>query len=229
MCGRYALHSNPDVIALQFGLGRVASFKPSYNIAPSTNILIVRQDDGLGRVSELYRWGLIPSWAKDPAIGNKLGNARGETVAAKPSFRSAFKRWRCIVPANGFYEWKAVAGRKQPYYIRPTTEPLFALAGITELWQGPGGPLHTVSLITTRPNALMQEIHDRMPVILPAEAYGDWLNPKNQDMVALQNFIRPYPAQQMMAYSVSAQMSNARNDGAELIEPVHRLPAHELK
>jgi len=221
MCGRYALHSNPGVIALQFGLGMVPAFTPRYNIAPGSSILIVRQDGGVGRVAGFYRWGLIPAWAKDPAIGNKLANARGETVAEKPSFRSAFKRWRCLVPASGFYEWKTVAGRKQPYYIRPTGEEPFGLAAITQLWRGPDGPVHSVSLITTAPNELMQGIHDRMPVILPEEAYGDWLDPKNQDITALKGFIHPYPAKKMTAYPVGTQVSNAKNEGAELITPAH--------
>ena len=152
MCGRYSLHANPDVIALQFGVGLIPDFKARYNITPSTDILIVREDREHGRVADKYRWGLIPGWAKDPSIGNKLANARGETVAEKPSFRSAFKRWRCLVPASGFYEWKTVAGKKHPYYIQPVGEELFGLAGITELWKGPDGPVHTVSLITTAPN-----------------------------------------------------------------------------
>ena len=156
MCGRYALHHNPDVIALQFGVGMLPQFKPRYNIAPSTDILIVKEEAGDRRTADLYRWGLIPGWAKDPSIGNKLANARGETVAEKPTFRSAFKRWRCLVPASGFYEWKAVAGKKQPFYIRPKGTDLFGLAGITELWKGPDGPVHTVSLITTEPNHLMR-------------------------------------------------------------------------
>jgi len=218
MCGRYALHTNPHVVALQFGLASDPEFKPRYNIAPSTDILIVREDKERGRVADLYRWGLIPGWAKEPSIGNKLANARGETVAEKPSFRSAFKRWRCLVPASGFYEWKLVAGKKQPYYIRPIGEDLFALAGITELWNGPDGPLHTVSLITTEPNDLMREIHDRMPVIVAPAAYGEWLDPANQDVEKLNALLQPYPAKRMQAYSVSKAVSNARNEGAELIE-----------
>jgi putative SOS response-associated peptidase YedK len=218
MCGRYSLHAHPDVVALMFGLTEKPEYEPQYNIAPSTKILIVRQEPTGQRVSDRYRWGLIPSWAKDPAIGNKLANARGETVAEKPSFRAAFKRWRCLVPASGFYEWKAVAGRKQPYYIRPKGDDLFALAGITELWQSPDGPLHTVCLVTTEPNELMREIHDRMPVIVPREDFGQWLDPANQDTVKLKGLIRSYPARRMEAYPVSKAVSNARNEGPKLIE-----------
>lgn len=221
MCGRYALHQHPGVVALQFGVGLVPEFKPRYNIAPSTDILIVRDDPAKGRTADLYRWGLIPGWAKDASIGSKLANARGETVADKPSFRSAFKRWRCLVPASGFYEWKAVGGRKQPYYIRPTGQDMFGLAGITELWKGPEGAVHTVSLITTEPNELMRTIHDRMPVIIPISGYGDWLDTENQDTARLKSFLVPYRADLMTAYPVSARVSYAKNEGKELIEPLN--------
>src|SRR5258706_5791949 len=158
MCGRYALHANPDVVALQFGLDFVPPFQPRYNVAPATEILLVR--DG---AAQLARWGLIPAWAKDAAIGTKLIHARGETVAQKPAFRQAFRRGRCLVPASGYYEWQALGGKKHPWYFRPRGEALFGLAGLAERWEGPGGPLHTVCLITTSPNDLASKIHDRMP------------------------------------------------------------------
>ena len=220
MCGRFALHANPDIIALQFGLGMAPDFKARYNITPSSNILIVREDREQGRVADKYRWGLIPGWAKDPSIGNKMANARGETVAEKPSFRAAFKRWRCLVPASGFYEWKTVAGKKHPYYIRPAGDELFGFAGITELWKGPEGPVHTVSLITTAPNEVMREIHDRMPVIVPVDDYRAWLDPGNQDVAKLKTFIRPYPAEHMRAHLVSTRVNAPRNDDEELIAPI---------
>jgi len=221
MCGRYALHANAHVVALQFGLGMDPFFKARYNITPGTDILIVRDDKENRRVSDAYRWGLIPGWAKDPSIGNKLANARGETVGEKPSFRSAFKRWRCLVPASGFYEWKIVAGKKHPYYIRPAgDEELFGLAGITELWKGPDGPVHSVSLITTEPNELMREIHDRMPVIIPVADYGAWLDPSNINVQELAQFIRSYPAERMRAHPVSMRVNMPRNDDAELLKHV---------
>lgn len=228
MCGRFALHTNPHVVALQFGLRADPEFEPRYNIAPSTKILIVREDLEAGRVADLYRWGLIPGCAKDPAIGNKLANARGETVAEKPSFRAAFRSWRCLVPMSGFYEWKAVGGRKQPYYIHPNGADLFGLAGITELWNGPEGPVRTVSLITTEPNELIREIHDRMPVILPREDYGAWLDPKNKDVAALKGFIRSFPARDMVAHPVSRRVSIARNEGADLIAEVTNATGRQL-
>jgi putative SOS response-associated peptidase YedK len=217
MCGRYALHANPDVIALQFGLGMVPDYKARYNITPSSNILIVREDPKQGRVADKYKWGLIPGWAKDASIGNKLANARGETVAEKPSFRAAFKRWRCLIPASGFYEWKTVAGKKHPYYIRPAGDELFGFAGITELWNGPEGPMHTVSLITTAPNEVMREIHDRMPVIVPMEDYTAWLDPTNVDVKELKVFLRAYPSEQMRAHPISTRVNSPGNDDEELI------------
>lgn len=220
MCGRYALHANPDVIALQFGLGMVPDYKARYNIPPSSNILIVREDREQGRVADKYRWGLIPGRAKDASIGNKLANARGGTVAEKPSFRAAFKRWRCLVPASGFYEWKTFAGKKYPYYIQPAGDELFGFAGITELWNGPDGPLHTVSLITTEPNEVMREIHDRMPVIVPVEDYAAWLDPTNVNVDELKEFIRSYPSEQMRAHPVSTRVNVPRNDDEDLLAPV---------
>ena len=217
MCGRFALHAHPDVIMLQFELSGLPGFAPKYNIAPSSDVLIVREDKDRGRSADLYRWGLIPEWAKDPAVGNRLANARGESIAEKPSFRDAFKRSRCLVPASGFYEWKTVAGKKQPYYIRPRTEELFALAGVSAVWNGPQGPVRTVCLITTEPNELMRGIHERMPVIVARDDYGAWLDPGNQDAGKLKAFIRSFPAERMEAYAVDKAVSNARNEGAQLI------------
>ena len=219
MCGRYSLHASPEVIALAFKLGLMPEIKAHYNIAPGTPILIVRDDKEEGRVAELYRWGLIPRWAKDRAIGNKLANARAETVAEKPSFRSAFKRWRCLIPANGFYEWQGVKGRKQPYYIYPKDRELFGIAGITELWLGPDGPVHTCAIITTGPNDLMKNIHDRMPVILKPENYSTWLNPGHQATAELKQLLEPYPAAAMAAHRVSPRVNTAQHDDSALIEP----------
>jgi putative SOS response-associated peptidase YedK len=224
MCGRFALHANPEVVVLQFGLAAEPAIECRYNIAPSLNILIVRQDASGRRLSDYYRWGLIPGWATDPAIGSKCANARGETVAEKPAFRTAFRHWRCLVPASGFYEWKTERGRKQPYYIRPRRSgDLFGLAGITELRNGPKGAVRTVCLITTAPNELMEPIHDRMPVIVPPEQYPEWLDPGNKDIETLKAFISPYDPERMTAYPVSKAVSNARNEGAALVEPLESL------
>jgi len=220
MCGRYSLHTHPEVIALYFKLGLLPEITPRYNITPGTNVLIVRQDPEKGRIADLYRWGLIPGWAKDPAIGNKLANARAETVAEKPSFRSAFKRGRCLIPASGFYEWKAIAGRKQPYYVRPVGADLFALAGLTERWMGPEGPVHSCTIITTDANERMREIHDRMPVILAPEDHAAWLDPGNQATEKLKALLKPSPARMMAAHSVSTRVNTPKNDEPALIEPL---------
>jgi putative SOS response-associated peptidase YedK len=201
MCGRYEIHAHPEVVAMQFALGAAPEFKKSYNVCPGGEILTVRLDREGQRVARHNRWG----------SGNKLANARGETVAERPAFREAFRRWRCLVPASGFYEWQAVAGRKQPWHFRPTDAELFALAGITAIWNG----IRSVSLITTEPNVLMAPIHDRMPVILKPDDYAAWLDTSNQDA---QTLIRPYPAERMAAQPVSMRVNQPENDDPELIE-----------
>jgi putative SOS response-associated peptidase YedK len=213
MCGRYALHSHPDVLALQFKLASAPETQARYNIHPSNDILIVRQDARRGRQWDRYRWGLVPGWAKDPGIGNRLANARGETIAERPAFKAAFRQWRCLVPANGFYEWETTRRGKQPYYIRPTGDELFGLAGITELWND----LRTVCLITINANELMRGIHDRMPVIVPLQDYDAWLDPRNH---AAGQFIRPYPAHLMRTHPVGKAVSDPANEGAGLIERI---------
>ena len=206
MCGRYALHSHPEVVALQFGLDVAPRFDARYNICPSTQILVIRTNSERKRVADTYRWGL----------GNKLANARGETLAQKPAFRNAFRYSRCLVPASGFYEWQRLAGKKQPWYMRPTDTAVFGLAGITELWNG----VRSVALITTRPNQLMQSIHHRMPVIVLPENYGTWLERGNGNISELQNLIRPYAWERMQAYPVSLRVNAPRNDDAALIERI---------
>jgi putative SOS response-associated peptidase YedK len=211
MCGRYELHANPEVVALQFALAETPEFKRSYNVCPGSEILVVRLDREGRRVARHNRWGLIPHWAKDPSIGNKMANARGESLLERPAFRDAFRRWRCLVPASGFYEWQAVSGRKQPWHLRPTDAELFGLAGITALWHG----IRSVSLITTAPNALMASIHDRMPVIVAPEDYGAWLDVGNEQPMAL---VRPYPAERMAARPVSMRVNQPENDDPALLE-----------
>ena len=220
MCGRYSLHANPEVVALQFGLVEPPEFKPSYNVCPGTEILVVRTDRDGRRVARAHRWGLIPHWAKDPAIGNKLANARGESLAERPAFRDAFRQWRCLVPASGFYEWQTHGGRKLPWYVRPRDAELFALAGITALWKG----LRTVSLITTEPNEVMRPIHDRMPVIIAPEHYRAWLDPASRDAEKLMRFVQPYSAERMSAYRVSTRVSKPENDDPSLIAEAPEPP-----
>ena len=194
MCGRYALHASPEVVRLQFGLESVPEFGPRYNISPGTDILAVRAGG-----ARLLRWG-------------RIANARAETIAEKPMFAGAFRRFRCLVPASGFYEWKSAGGRKQPYYIRPVDAQLFALAGIVLLWKGE----RSVSLITTAPNELMRPIHERMPVIVAPEDYRAWLAP-GEDASAL---LRSYPEGRMAAHAVSPRVNRPEHDDAALIESV---------
>lgn len=211
MCGRYALHASPEVVALQFGLASVPSFSPRYNIAPAAQVLIVR-DDGGRRAAAMVKWGLVPRWAKDPSLGARMNNARAETVAEKPSFREAFRRRRCLIPASGFYEWKLEGRLKQPYYIHPAAGELFAFAGLWERWEGPGGPLETCAVITTEPNAVMAPIHERMPVIVEPADYGRWL--------AGGGLPGPCPPQSIAAHPVSRAVNRAANDGPDLLLPL---------
>jgi putative SOS response-associated peptidase YedK len=203
MCGRFALHSHPDVVALYFGLTQVPAFAPRYNIAPASQVLIVR-----GGGAALVRWGLVPRWAKDSSIGTKMINARAETAAQKPSFRDAYRERRCLVPADGFYEWQRGAARKQPWYIRPAQGGLLAFAGLWEAWR----ELETCAILTTEANETMRPIHERMPVILEEAAQADWLQGKEVPL-------RPCPAQAIRAHRVGPAVNSARNDSPGLILP----------
>jgi putative SOS response-associated peptidase YedK len=194
MCGRYSLHSNPRVVALQFGLDALPPFAPRYNIAPAANALIVRAQG-----AALAHWGLKGS----------MHNARAETLAVKLSFREAYHRRRCLIPANGFYEWKREGALKQPYYIRPAERELFAFAGLWERWQG----LETFSVITVEANFAMRAIHDRMPVIIAPEHYAGWLHGE-------EGLLRPAPHSALRSYPVSAAVNRAANESADLIEPL---------
>lgn len=219
MCGRYALHSHPHVVALQFGLAHEPAFSPRYNISPGTPALVVRADATHARRAALLQWGLIPSWAKEPSIGHHLINARAEHVADKPAFRSAFRHRRCIVPANGFYEWKATGGHRQPYYVRPLEQELFGLAGLFEHWQGPTGLVGTCTIITTQANSMMAPIHDRMPAILSIEDYAHWLDPDHPDPSSLLRALRPHACAKMLAYPVNPRVNSVKHDDARLVEP----------
>ncbi len=211
MCGRYALHANPEVVALQFGLEQLPQFKPSYNICPGGEILVVTS-----KGARQHLWGLIPRWAKDASIGNKLANARGESIAERPAFRDAFRQRRCLVPASGFYEWQTIAGQKHPLYLQPKDAALFGLAGIASSWKG----TRSVSLITTAPNVLMEPIHDRMPVIVAPEDYAAWLDPAAQEVGELMRFVTAYPVERMEGWPVSPRVNQPENDEPALLERV---------
>ncbi len=227
MCGRYSLHSNPHVVALQFGLTQPPEYEARYNVAPGTPVLAVGADANRARAARLLHWGLIPAWAKEAAIGNRLINARAETVVEKPSFRTGFRRRRCIIPANGYYEWASAGGRRQPYYVRPKREELFGFAGLYDRWRpaGDGQPIDSCTIITTDANALTRPVHARMPVILPIAAYADWLDPDNTDVDALAALLRPAPDESMSIHPVSLRVNNVRNEGPDLIEaePMQQL------
>jgi putative SOS response-associated peptidase YedK len=182
---------------------------------------VIRQAvDGTARECVALRWGLVPSWADDPAVGNRLINARAETVASKPSFRAAFRQRRCLVPADGFYEWQKQAGKKQPFYIHLRGGGPFAFAGLWERWQGADEPIESFTIVTTEANELVRSLHERMPVILPREAYKHWLDPAYAKLEELQALLRPYPAEEMAAFPVSTRVNSPRVDDAACIVPV---------
>jgi len=220
MCGRYTFTFDAESLAEAFGMVPYGfHIQKGYNIAPGQYIVIVRPEKG-HLVPDVAFWGLIPGWVKDPNVFSKPINARAETLEEKPSFRTAFRRKRCIIPASGFYEWKAEGKPKQPFYIHPTDGNLFAFAGLMEDWQGPNGEIMvSACIITTEPNELIAGIHNRMPVILPKESWGLWMDPSAQTR-EVQPLLVPYPADLIAAYPVSSAVGNVRNDGPELILPV---------
>jgi putative SOS response-associated peptidase YedK len=219
VCGRYELHSQPAAIALAFGLGAAPAVRPRYNIAPMQQVPIVRLAASGEREWVDVRWGLVPRWAKDPAIGAKMINARGETIAEKPSFRMAFRRHRCLVPADGFYEWMVLPdGRKQPVRIALANGAPFAFAGLTERWIAPDGEvLDSCTIVTTDANSLLRAVHARMPVIVPPRDYERWLDSSHEGPL---DVIAPYPSEAMTYYPVSTRVNAVRNDDAALIAPV---------
>ena len=222
MCGRFTLTADLDHIEERFSFRRAAnvSFTPRYNIAPSQPILAVI-NDGEERRAGFLRWGLIPSWSKDEAIGNRMINARAETIAEKPSFKRALQKRRCLVVADGFYEWKAEGKKKTPMCISLMSRALFAFAGLWETWKAPTGEaIHSCTIITTTPNALMESIHTRMPVILPRAAEAVWLDRTVDDPQRLLPLLMPYAGTEMTAYEVSLLVNLPRNDVPACIEPI---------
>jgi putative SOS response-associated peptidase YedK len=222
MCGRFTQTATPAIIAEQFAVATPSLFQPRYNIAPSQPIAVIRiEPDSTTRTLVMLRWGLIPSWAKDPKIGNQCINAKAETVAEKPSFRSAFRKRRCLVVATGFYEWQVSGRTKQPMWIGLQGQRTFAFAGLWEQWKPANGePLETCTIITTEPNGLMAKIHNRMPVILAPAFYDQWLDPTFQHIEPLKALLRPYLSEELMAYPVSTLVNNPRHDVPQCLEPV---------
>lgn len=221
MCGRYRLARDDERIAAELGVKlpaewgeiRVPFRLPRHNAAPTQTLPVVR----LGRAGERelvgLRWGLVPSWSRDPASGPHPVNARAETVAVRPAFRDAFRRRRCLVPADGFYEWQPVGRRKQPWLVRRKDGDLFAFAGLWERWHGAGSePLETFSILVTDANDLLQPLHDRMPVILAPGDYGAWLDVSQFDRARLESLLKPFPAEGLEAYPVSTRVNSPAND-----------------
>lgn len=219
MCGRYTLKTPINVLAEGFEIQEYpSSITPSYNIAPTQEVAAVVEEDEQRKL-EMFHWGLIPSWAKDPAIGNKMINARAETVSEKPSFRKAFKVRRCLILADGFYEWQKTDNGKQPYHIKMEDDSPFAFAGLWEVWGKNGEEIRSCTIITTEANDLMNEIHPRMPVILPPEDYGLWLDPDFEEKEPLTSLLKPYPADEMEAYPVSRRVNKPSNNEPSVLEP----------
>jgi len=228
MCGRFTLTAEMNTLQATFPwLNIPEGMAPRYNIAPSQPVAVV-PNDGKNTL-DFYVWGLVPFWAKDPQIGNRMINARAETLAEKPSFKTAFRRRRCLVLADGFYEWqrKPIAsssrstGAKTPMYIKMTSGEPFAFAGLWETWNAPDGSrLITCNIITTEPNELVSQIHNRMPVILPTDAYQTWLDPHERAPSELSPLLKPYPADQMVSYPVSKQVNNPTNDLPICVKPI---------
>lgn len=221
MCGRYSLTAPASEIAEIFEVDVLPEILPRYNIAPSQDVPVVLQSDGI-RSAAMFKWGLIPFWAKDRKIAYKTINARGETVEKKPAFRSSFKKKRCLIVADGFYEWKRLSKTdKVPHHMVVDGGKPFAMAGIWARWTDPetDEDVHSCSIVTTGPNGLMEPIHDRMPVILPAEHWDRWLDPENQDTAALKELLVPFDAERMGARAVSSYVNNARHQGPECQEP----------
>ena len=193
---------------------------PRYNIAPGQSVPVLRQvGDGLELVS--LRWGLIPFWAKDEKIKYRTINARAETVAEKPAYRSSFRRRRCLVPATGFYEWQGAEGRKVPWFFHVKSRPIFAFAGLWDSWEREDSRIQTFTIIVTDASGPLRRIHDRMPVILPPEAYQTWLAPEGQDPAVLHELLRPWAGGDLEGWMVDRRVNSPRNEGADLVRPAH--------
>ena len=229
MCGRYTVIASPEVLRALFGYAEQPNFPPRYNVAPTQPIAIVRLMNGK-RQFALVRWGLLPSWAKDPKAFSLLINARGETVTEKPAYKAAMKRRRCLIPADGFYEWKAAGHRKQPYYVRAKSGTPLAFAGLWETWTGPNGEeLETAAIVTTDANQTLAPIYDRMPVVIAPEQFDLWLGGPDEDTAAASALIRPAPDDLLEAIPVSSDVNRVANDNPKLIERGEMLGAEPMK
>ena len=216
MCGRYTLTIDIKTIAEKFGVPATLETSPRYNIAPTQEVVTVMRN-GTSHLA-LLRWGLIPSWAKDESIGSRMINARAESLAEKTSFKGLLRSKRCLIIADGFYEWRQENGFKTPMYITLKNGEPFAFAGLWDQWKSPDGQqVRSCTIITTEPNDVLAPIHNRMPAILLPGAYEDWLNPDLRDEQALSHWLAPYPAEEMAARAVSRLVNDSKREGQELI------------
>ncbi len=217
MCGRFTLRTPKEKVKREFNLQEEPPVEARYNIAPTQSILAVREVSD-EREAVLLKWGLIPSWAKDDSMSARLINARSETVAEKPAFREAFKRSRCVIPADGLYEWKREGKSKQPFFFFLRDERLFGFAGLWDRWKDEDGKvIQSCAILTTEANEVLRPVHDRMPVILHPQTYGEWLGDDVRNVAALKELLRPYPSAEMIAYPVSTDVNSPRNQGEDLI------------
>jgi putative SOS response-associated peptidase YedK len=225
MCGRARLSSDVSEIKLVFSIPThrpTPNFPPCWNVAPTDSLPVVRYDAKAGERSlDLLRWGLVPFWAKDLHVGFANINAKAEGIETKPAFREAFQRRRCLVPVDGFYEWKKTETGKQPYAIALADRRLMALAGLWENWRSPAGEwMRSFAIITTRPNELCAELHNRMPAVLKREVWSLWLGEEPADQDELKALLTPFPSEEMTCWPVSSRVGNVRNNDASLIEPI---------
>jgi len=220
MCGRYTLESDMEFLQQRFKFAiSDPDYKPRYNIAPTQDVLTVTNDGE--RHAQFMRWGLVPFWAKDLKIGYRMINAKAETLAEKASFRNAFKKRRCLVLADGFFEWRKEGKEKIPTYIFLKSREPFAFAGLWETWKSPEDKvIKSCTIVTTEPNPFMEHIHNRMPVMLSEEAEALWLDPLTEDPAVLKPLLVPYPPELMDSYQVSTTVNSPKNEGSEIIEPV---------
>ncbi|MEI2581228.1 SOS response-associated peptidase [Scytonema sp. PRP1] len=222
MCGRFTLSQTAEAIYQTFHVNKIPDLEPQYNIAPTQMVAaLLYNPESKQRQFQKLRWGLIPSWAKDLGMGSKLINARAETAAEKPAFRSAFKHRRCLVVADGFYEWQTKEGKKQPFYFHLKEGKPFGFAGLWEQWRSPQGEeITSCTILTTKCNELLEPIHERMPVILQPQDYSLWLDPQVQTPEPLQQLLHPYPSEAMMAYRVSTVVNSPKHNSPDCIKPL---------
>lgn len=231
MCGRYRLSRHAQILRDHFGVETEVDWSPRYNIAPTQPVATIRQHRSEPkREFSLMRWGLIPYWSKDAGIGARMINARAESVASKAAFREPLLYRRCLVPADGFYEWKRDGRSKQPYCFTTGDDSLFAFAGLWDRWRTPDGTMvKSCAILTTTPNAIMADVHDRMPVILPADAYDLWLDPGFHDSASLLDLLKPFDSSAMRRFAVSTRVNSVENDEPDCSAPLEQEKSAEVQ